>query len=121
MMSVINLQASRKPKNVTRIAPDLTRQGAPELIIQGDLFQNTLAPNVFGVVRGSAGLLDYAAGLGVALVRSPIFRPKHIGQPGLSLQGRTNVIPFFQFETSARQRPSQDRTQTGPGLSRKKS
>lgn len=65
-------------------------------IIQGGLNRNILAPGVFGVVCEVAGLLGYVAGLGVALLLSPIFQPKPIRQPSASVQRRSNVIPFPQ-------------------------
>jgi hypothetical protein len=70
-------------------------------VIQGGLNRNILAPGVFGVVCEGAGLLGYVAGFGVALLLSPISRPKPIRQPGASVPGasvqrRSNVIPFPQ-------------------------
>ena len=92
-MNVTEPQVSCEPGDVPRLSACFSRRRALP-IIQGDLIRNKLAPGVFGVVRESAGMLGYVAGFVVALVVSPISRPKRIRHPRPSVQEGTNVIPF---------------------------
>jgi hypothetical protein len=92
-MTVIELRASPKPRNVPRVAPRFAGDKSPP-IIQGGRNQSISAASVFGVVGEGAGLLGHVAGFGVALLLSPLFQPKPIRPPGASVQRRTNVIPF---------------------------
>jgi len=86
-------QALCEPGDVPRVVACFTGRGALP-IIQGDLLRNKLAPGVFGVARAGAGVLGYVAGIGFALIVSPMSRPKRIRHPRPSVQEGTKVIPF---------------------------